>query len=119
MNTVMARYCFALPLLPGGVELHKKWNVENIRNNKEHDEVFNAAGITIEQSWIQHLPQGGGDLAVLCIETNDVANAFRVLATYGSPWARKFREYGKKAYGIDFAQPPPGLNEMVTDWHAK
>lgn len=102
----MARYCFALPLFSGGVELHKKWDEENIRNNKEHDEVFNTAGITTEQSWIQHLPQGG-DLAVLCMESNDIANAFRVLATYDSLWARKFREYGKNAYGIDFSQPHP------------
>jgi hypothetical protein len=32
----------------------KKWNQENIVNNKEHDAVFEAAGISREQVWIQH-----------------------------------------------------------------
>ena len=35
----------------------KKWNEENIVNNKEHDTVFMTAGITHEQVWIQHMPQ--------------------------------------------------------------
>jgi hypothetical protein len=33
----MANFCFAVPILPGGIELMKKWNEENIVNNKEHD----------------------------------------------------------------------------------
>jgi hypothetical protein len=41
----------------------RKWNKENIVNNKEHDAVFSAAGISSrEQMWIQHLLQG--DFAV-------------------------------------------------------
>ena len=35
-----ANYCFIAPILPGGMELIKKWNEENIVNNKEHDIVF-------------------------------------------------------------------------------
>ncbi len=52
----MANYCFTAPILPGGLELAKKWNQENIVDNKEHDEVFKEAGISREQVWIQHLP---------------------------------------------------------------
>jgi hypothetical protein len=34
----MANYCFIAPiLLSGGIELMKKWNKENIVNNKAHD----------------------------------------------------------------------------------
>jgi hypothetical protein len=34
----MSNYCFIAPiLLPGRIELMKKWNEENIVNNKEHD----------------------------------------------------------------------------------
>jgi hypothetical protein len=40
----MANYCFTVPFLPGAIELARKWNQENIVNNKEHDEVFNEAG---------------------------------------------------------------------------
>jgi hypothetical protein len=44
-------YCFIAPILPGGIELIRRWNKENIVNNKEHDEdeeeeVFRAAGIS-------------------------------------------------------------------------
>jgi hypothetical protein len=28
----------------------------------------------------------------------------------------KFREFAKKAYGIDFSGPPPPLNENIIDW---
>jgi hypothetical protein len=41
-------YCFIDPILPGGIELMRKWNKENIVNDKEDDEVFRAAGISRE-----------------------------------------------------------------------
>jgi hypothetical protein len=28
----------------------------------------------------------------------------------------KFREFTKKAFGIDFLGPPPPLNENIVDW---
>ena len=65
----MANYCFIVPTSSGGIELMRKWNKENIVNNKEHDEVFKAAGISREQVWIQHLPQG--DFILASYETND------------------------------------------------
>jgi hypothetical protein len=34
--------------IPGGIELMRKWNKENIVNDKEDDEVFRAAGISRE-----------------------------------------------------------------------
>ena len=111
----MANYCFTVPILPGGIELARKWNQENIVDNKEHDEVFKEAGISREQVWIQHLPQG--DFAVASYETDNPEKSFKVLATSNKPWAVKFREYAKKAYGIDFGGPPPSLNEMIIDWH--
>jgi hypothetical protein len=36
----MTNYCFTVPILPGGMELMKKWVDENIVNNKEHDAVM-------------------------------------------------------------------------------
>jgi hypothetical protein len=55
----------------------RKWKEENIINNKEHDEVFRAAGISREQVWIQHLPQG--DFAIVSYETNDPEQSFKIL----------------------------------------
>ena len=112
-----ANYCFIAPILLGGIELMKKWNEENIVNNKEHDAVFLTAGITREQVWIQHMPQQQNqDFAIACYETNDPEQSFKVLATSDEPWAVKFREHLKKAHGLDIAQSPPQINELVVNW---
>jgi len=110
----MANYCFTVPILPGGVELMRKWNDENIVNNKEHDAVFKAAGISREQVWVQHLPQG--DFAVASYETDDPEHSFKVLATSSEPWAVKFREHLKKGHGLDIAQSDMQRNELVANW---
>ena len=108
-------YCFLIPILPGGgLELMRKWNEENIVNNKEHDEVFGAAGISREQVWIQHLPQG--DFAIASYETNDPQQSFKVLATSNEPWAVNFREHLKKAHGLDITHPSMKLNELMVNW---
>src|SRR5687768_592585 len=109
-------YCFTIPILPGGIELMKKWNEENIVNNKEHDAVFMTAGITHEQVWIQHLPQQNQDFAVICYETSDPEQSFKVLATSDEPWAAKFREHLKNAHGLDIAQTSIKLNELLINW---
>ena len=122
LNTVdnvqkyMANYCFIVPFLPGGIELARKWNQENIVNNKEHDEVFNEAGVSREQVWIQHLPQG--DFAVVSYETDNPEQSFKVLATSDKPWVVKFREHLKKGHGLDIAQSSSILqpNEQIINW---
>src|SRR5207244_7836209 len=102
----------ALPYLRGGAELAKKFSQEN-GNTKEHDEFYRIAGISREQIWIQHSPPGSGapDLEIASIETNDPANTLKVIATSKHPWAVKFRDFAKKAFGIDFSGPAPPLNE--------
>jgi hypothetical protein len=107
-------YCFIAPILPGGIELIRRWNKENIVNNKEHDEVFRAAGISCELVGIQHLSQG--DFAVASYETNDPEQSFKVLATSNESWAGKFREHLKKAHGLDITQAAMQLNELVVNW---
>ena len=72
------------------------------------------AGISREQVWIQHLPQG--DFAIASYETNDPEQSFKVLATSNEPWAAKFREHLKKAHGLDITQSPMKLNELIVDW---
>ena len=37
-------------------------------------------------------------------------------ATSNHPWAIEFREFAKKAFGVDFSGPPPPLNENIADW---
>jgi len=114
----MVNYCLALPIPPENMELVKKFAQENGGHNKEHDEFYRIVGVTREQIWIQHSPPGSGapDLQIVSIETNNLANAFKELATSNHPWAVRFRDYAKKAYGIDYAGPQPPLNEKIVDW---
>ncbi len=114
----MVNYCLSLPYLPGGIELAKKFAQEN-GQGKEHDEFYKTAGISREQVWIQRSPPGSGapDIEIVSIETNDPANTLKEFSTSTHPWAIKFREYAKKAYGIDFSGPPQPLNENIIDWN--
>ena len=57
--TEMVNYCLALPYLPGGAELAKRFVQEN-GNTKEHDEFYRIAGISRETIWIQRSPLGSG-----------------------------------------------------------
>lgn len=111
----MVNYCLALPYLPGGADLARKFVQEN-GNTKE--QFYSIAGISREHIWIQHsLPTSGApDLEVVSIETNDPANTLKEFATSNHPWAVKFREFAKDAFGIDFSGPPPPLNENIIDW---
>jgi hypothetical protein len=115
----MINYCLTLPYLPGGIELAKKFAEENGGHSKEHDEFYKIAGISRENVWIQRSPPGSDapDLEVVSLETNDPSKTLKEFATSNHRWAVKFREYAKKAYGIDFTGPPPPLNEMIIDWH--
>lgn len=114
----MVNYCLVLPYLPGGAELSKKFAEENT-NTKEHDDFYRTAGVSREPVWIQRSPLGSGapDFEVVSIETNDPANTLKEFATSNLSWAKKFREFAKKAFGIDFSGPPPPLNENIVDWN--
>ena len=90
-------------------------------HTKEHDEFYKLACISREQVWIQRSPprSGAPDLGVISLETEDPAKTLREFATSNHPWAIKFREYAKKAFGIDFSGPPSPLNEIIVDWYEK
>jgi len=113
----MVNYCLVLAFLPGGVEVARKFAQENT-NTEEHDEFYRIAGISSEHIWIQHSPPEtwSPDLEVVSIETDDPANTLKEFATSDHPWAVRFREYVKKAFGIDFSGPPPPLNENIVNW---
>lgn len=115
----MVKYCLALPFLPGGPELAKRFTEEN-GTTMEHDEFFKMCGITQEHIWIQRSPPGSGapDLEVVCIETDDPKKMLKKYATSNHPWAIKFRKFVREAFGIDLsAGTPPPLNELIVDWN--
>ena len=113
----MVNYCLALPYLPGGVELAKKFVQEN-GNTKEHGEFYGIAGISRQTISIQRSPPGSGapELEVISIKIDDPAKMLKEFVTSNHPWAIKFREFEKIAFGIDFSGPSPSLNENIVDW---
>jgi hypothetical protein len=112
----MTNYCFALPFLPDGIDLAKKFARENGGSNREHDEFYRSADISREQVWIQRSPPGGGapNIQIVSIETENPAQTFKEFAASNHPWAVKLREFAKNAYGL--TGPPPPLNENIVDW---
>ena len=71
------------------------------------------AGIIREAVWIQ--PGPGGDVAVVCLEADDLAAAFTILATSAEPFDRWFRGHAGQVHGIalDDAVTAP---ELVLDY---
>lgn len=91
----MVNYCLALPYLPGGIEVAKKFVQEN-GHTKEHDEFYRIAGISSEHVWIQRSPPGSDapDLEIDSIETNDPANMLKELVTSNHPGVRSLHVKG-------------------------
>lgn len=91
---------------------------EENTSSKEHDDFYRIAGIFREDAWLQPSPPGSGApaLEIVSMETDDPPHLFKEFATSNHPYAVKFREFAKKAYGIDFIVPLPPLNEKVVDW---
>jgi hypothetical protein len=64
----MVNYCFINPILPGKIDLVKKFADENGANNTEHNEFFNIIGISREQVWIQRAPTNNNEgISDICI----------------------------------------------------
>ena len=74
----MSNYCFLTPILPGGEELMREWIRDESINNVNHDRVFQIAGITREQIWIQRTSMG--DFAVASFEVEDPEMVPRMLS---------------------------------------
>ena len=116
----MVNYCLVVPLRPGKKELAKKFEEENGGHGKEHDEFYKIAGVTHEQVWIQHSPSGSDapDLEIVSLETEDPERTLKEFATSTLPWAIKFRDFAKEAFGLGFSNGPlPPLNELLVDWY--
>jgi hypothetical protein len=53
------------------------------------------------------------------METKDPANTMKEFTKSNHPWTIKFREYAKKAFGIDFSSALSPLNAITVDWYDK
>ena len=90
----MTNYCLALPYLPGGLELGRKFAEEECGHSKEHDEFYKITGVTRENICIQRGPGSGApDLEIVSLETDDPVKMLKEFATSNHPWAVRIREY--------------------------
>jgi hypothetical protein len=107
--------CFAAPLLPGTSttdrdEMLSCWQGER---REEHVASRRRHGITRESVWIQATPDG--DLAVVMIESPDLAAALFGLATSDEPFDVWFREHLRAVHGMDLSAGM-ALPESVLDF---
>jgi hypothetical protein len=114
----MARYAFAIPVLPGQEETDRQL-VSEMLGARRADYVASRQriGITAERVWLQSTPQG--TLAVVYLETDDLGAMFDVMATSQAPFDVWWRAKILEIHGIDLSQPLPGPpNEKLLDYTA-
>ena len=107
--------CFAAPLLPGTSssdreEMLSCWHGER---SEEYAESRRRHGISRESVWIQGTP--GGDVAVVLIESADLARAMLGLATSDDPFDVWFRGHLLAVHGMDLTAGMT-LPERVLDF---
>jgi hypothetical protein len=108
---------FAAPLLPGKTEQDRD-DIESCAHGTRraaHEASRARHGITREAVWIQPTPLG--DLAVVCLEADDLEAALAGLASSQEPFDVWFREQIRDVHGINLEDgfPPP---EQILDFYA-
>ncbi len=109
--------CFALPLQPGTADTDRDemlacWNGDRAAGHRASRA---RHGITREATWIQPTPTG--DLAIVLLESDDLAASLFGVATSEDPFDVWFRMHIRAVHGIDLAD---GMNlpEQVLDYSA-
>ena len=111
----MASLAFVAPTLPGGTENLKRLAKEIQGDKKAEVEDFHRRmKITTEEWFIQPTPKG--DMVIVYLEGEDLAQTFQILAASQEPSDIWLKEQAKSVHGIDFNQPPSApLPELVYD----
>jgi hypothetical protein len=110
----MEAIAFAVPLLPGKTEADRAAMASCWRGERKaaFEDARRRAGITREAVFIQSTPNG--DVAVVYLEGDDLANAMKIVATSDEPFDRWFRDHVRDAHGISledgFAPPETALD---------
>jgi hypothetical protein len=113
----MQSVAFAVPVLPG------KTNADRValascrsgQRKEAYEDARRRAGITREAVWIQSTPDG--DVAVVYMEADDLAAAFKTIGTSDEPFDSWFRDHIRDVHGVALEEgfPPP---EQVLDFGA-
>lgn len=111
----MESLAFVLPLLPGKTDQDRQamkscWTGER---KTEFEEARKRVGISREAVYIQETPNG--EVVVVYVEGQDLASAFKDIATSDGPFDRWFREHVRDVHGVALEDgfPPP---EQILDF---
>jgi hypothetical protein len=109
--------CFTLPLLPDTTDTDRDEMLACWRGERtaEHRASRARHGITREATWIQPTPSG--DLAVVLLESDDLAASMFGIATSNEPFDAWFRAHVKAVHGVDLAAGMH-LPEQILDYSA-
>lgn len=107
--------CLAVPLLPGTTSTDREemlscWSGERAA---DHAASRRGHGITRESVWIQSTPEN--DVAVVLLESPDLAAAILGLATSQAPFDAWFRDHLRAVHGLDLANGM-AIPEQVLDF---
>jgi hypothetical protein len=109
--------CIAIPLLPGTSDVDRDEMLACWHGERAADHRASRArhGITREATWIQQTP--AGDLAIVLLESDDLAKSLFCLATSEDPFDVWFRAHVLAVHGVDLAS---GMNlpDQVLDYSA-
>ena len=111
----MDQALFALPILPGQTEAARAFLHElGGPRKQELAACGRSIGVTKETWAIQQTPQG--DLFVVYMAGEDLAEAFRQFAASQTDFDRWQKERVRETTGADLNTPPPGpISEVLAD----
>jgi hypothetical protein len=104
----MENLSWAVPILPGKLDAWHAFNDEMQSRWDEHTASRREMGVHREVVSLMDTPVG--PLVCLYHEADDLAAAFRILATSESPYLVWFREKGREIHGLTaemLLAPPP------------
>ena len=109
------RVCFAAPLRPGTTAQDREEMLACWRGERREDHVDSRRrhGVSREGVWIQSTP--AGDLAVILLESTDLASALLGIATSQEPFDIWFRDHLLAVHGMDLSEGM-ALPEQVLDF---
>ena len=111
----MESFAIAFPVLPDKAEQARIFAKEVMGPRaSEMDASRRPIGATRETLWLQSTPQG--DMCIVLIEGENVAEANRRFAASTAPFDVWFKETIQEWSGVDFGQPIPGMPEILYDY---
>lgn len=113
----MESFAFVFPVLPGKAEQARAFGRDVMGPRaSEMDASRRPLGVTRETVWVAQTPHG--DMGIVLIEGENVAQANRRFAVSTEPFDVWFKETVLDFSGVDFSQPIPAMSEIRYDYRS-